>query len=125
MQPPIKSHEILVVDDSAEMREVMIEALRDDAGNFVMEARSAETALDIMKYFLFSAVITDVDMPGMNGIEFAQIIKNKYPQTGIILVTGSHEPDIADTAHEMGIERIIKPFAMSVLMQKLERLLGK
>ena len=124
MKTKKKPIDVLFVDDCAEMREVTVEALRN-AGNIVAEAESAEAALDIMKGFLFSAIITDVYLPGMNGIKLAQIVKKEYPQTGIMLVTGSHEPDVADAAHEIGIDFIIKPFAMSVLIQNLKRVLGK
>jgi len=124
MKKAEKSSEILVVDDSEDMRELIMEMVRD-AGYFVIGAESAEMAIETMRFLRFDAVVSDVELPGKNGLELAQIIAKESPQTKIILISGSMIPAIADKAYAMGIECIVKPFAMSILLQKLERLIGK
>ena len=78
---------ILVVDDQALVLGVLKEILARGPYN-VYTAQSAEQALEIMAHEVVDVVISDERMPGMRGSEFLAIIRNQYPETVRIIITG-------------------------------------
>ncbi|MBD3320085.1 MAG: response regulator [Chitinivibrionales bacterium] len=119
-----KKKEILVVDDCAEMREIIIEVLKD-AGYLVVGAENAAVAKDLLKNLSFELMITDVDMPGINGLELARYVKNTFPQTQLIVATGSYGGDVESTVSELGGKFVRKPFSLIFLVQVVEELIKR
>jgi len=81
------SEKILLVDDEKDFLEVMSERI-EARGMEVTTAESAATALDQVESGGFDAIILDLMMPGMDGLETLKAIKKKNPDLQVILLTG-------------------------------------
>ncbi|MFO7838013.1 MAG: hybrid sensor histidine kinase/response regulator [Desulfosalsimonadaceae bacterium] len=100
---------ILLVDDEPDIREVLSISLVD-AGYTVYTAESAAQALEIMNEAAPSIVLTDIKMPGMDGIELLEKIKHEYPETEVIMITGHGDMDVAiKSLRNEAIDFITKP----------------
>ena len=75
----------------------------NSVGLEMVEAASGAEALEILKDQEIAFVITDIVMPGMSGMEFAEIVKKKSPLTDIILVSGNLNEQIQAKAIKLGI----------------------
>ena len=79
---------ILLVEDQPEVRDVLAEILRE-AGYIVTTARSGTQALGrIEAGMAFDALITDIGLPGKNGIEVAAAARRRRPHLPVIIITG-------------------------------------
>lgn len=85
---------VLLVDDEKGIRRVLGIALAD-RGYKVFTAAGAEEALDIFRETEPPIVLTDIKMPGMDGIELLQKIKQEIPDTEVIMITGHGDMDLA------------------------------
>ena len=83
-------HSILVVDDEPNYQIVLSELLKDE-GYEVFTADSAEAALPLLRTTDLDLVLTDMKMPGMDGIEFLKKIKEFDPELPVILITAYAE----------------------------------
>src|SRR5215472_16100449 len=79
---------ILITDDEPELRELFAETLVD-AGHTVATAGDGRTALRLMGDQSFDMVISDINMPGSDGIEFLRAIHKNDPDLPVVLVTGN------------------------------------
>src|SRR5437667_6441510 len=82
-----RKYDILVVDDEPLIRESLYEILRIDGFRAHMAA-SAEDALGFMKSQKVDIVLTDMKLPRMNGLELLSKVKEEFPETEVILITG-------------------------------------
>ena len=81
--------------------------------------------LDLFRKFPFDLVITDLEMPGMNGWSLASHIKKESPDTPVLMVTGSDE-DLEEKQGEVAADWVmLKPFRWSELNTALRALLSK
>ena len=85
---------ILLVDDEPDIREVLSLPL-SDLGYRVSEAETGDQALKIFRAIQPSIVLTDIKMPGMDGIELLQKIKHENPYTEVIMITGHGDMELA------------------------------
>jgi signal transduction histidine kinase len=85
---------ILLVDDEPDIRDVLSISL-SDMGYQVYEAENGDEALRIFKDRQPSLVMTDIKMPGMDGIELLQKVKHENPETEVIMITGHGDMDLA------------------------------
>src|SRR5207249_4698022 len=79
--------QVLVVDDDPEIRRTLRGVLEDE-GHRVAEAPDGVRALEAMEQRRFDAVLLDVNMPEMGGLEALAMIREQSPQTGVIMVSG-------------------------------------
>lgn len=94
-------HRILLVDDEPMVTEALRRCLSDEPYE-VLTACSAEEALELMRDTPVDLVLSDHKMPGMSGGEFLSVVKEKYPETVRILVTGYATLDMAIQAINQG-----------------------
>jgi signal transduction histidine kinase/CheY-like chemotaxis protein len=113
-----KGH-VLVVDDDGEVAAVTAEWLRNE-GYVVTTALSGERAFDVIEDTRVDIVVCDVVMPGMNGIEFQQRLKESCPDIPVILLTGYGSP-LSQRPETSPVLR--KPFRIEDLTREVERLL--
>ena len=109
--------QILIVDDEDFMRGAVLEVLRR-ANHVAMTASSAKEAIDIVSNRSFSVIITDVKMPGMDGIELFRELKKRHPETSVIIMTGF--PDLEDAVEvikEGAVDYLQKPFPPDRLVE--------
>ena len=112
---------ILLVDDEKDIREVLALPLVD-LGYHVFEAENGEEALRLFKEVQPPIVMTDIKMPGMDGIELLQKIKHENPETEVIMITGHGDMDLAirSLKHE-ATDFIAKPINVDALEIALQR----
>lgn len=116
---------ILLVDDEADLREVLDISL-SDTGYEVLTAENGVQALNILNENDIQVVITDIKMPGIDGIELLRKIKNKNPETEVIMLTGHGDLDLAikSLKHE-ATDFITKPINDDALEMALVRAFEK
>jgi len=91
---------VLLIDDEEGIRKVMSIALRD-AGYVVWIAESGEQGLEIFRRELPALVLTDIKMPGMDGIEVLRRIKAMETDSEVIIITGHGEMELAISALQL------------------------
>lgn len=100
---------ILVVDDEAAIRYSVSKTLQR-VGYTVREAANGEEALDVLKGSWFDVVLTDIRMPGIDGVELVRRIKDADPDTVVILMTAYPNLSTAVEALRLGAhDYLIKP----------------
>jgi YesN/AraC family two-component response regulator len=87
-------NKILLVDDEKDVRDVLHLSL-SDMGYDVFEAENGDEALRIFKKTNPSIVLTDIKMPGMDGIELLRKIKHHNPEAEVVMITGHGAMDLA------------------------------
>jgi DNA-binding NtrC family response regulator len=111
---------VLVVDDEQELVGALVERLQLRR----IEARgvtSAKTALEVMAQQAFDVVLLDVKMPGMGGVELAKIIKSRWPQLQVVLLTGHGSHDDAEEGLRVGaFQYLMKPVSIEELIEVLQ-----
>ena len=101
---------ILVVEDEEDVRLLLERELRD-LHLEVVAVEDADAAIVEMKQGPFDIVITDIRMPGMDGIQLTEWIKDKSPGTDGIIITGYASVDTAAKALRLGaFDYLMKPF---------------
>lgn len=116
-----QSCNVLVVDDEAVIREVLSRGLRLLGMNVVI-ASSAEEALEQFPAGGFDAVLSDISMPGLTGLDLLRQVKELDPDTPFLLMTGHADIESAREAMRHGAEDyLIKPFALADVELALRR----
>ncbi len=107
---------ILVVDDEKIVRDSMKEWLKEE-GFSVKTADSGQSALDLMEAGAFNMVLTDIKMPGMDGVELLTKAKQINPEICVIMMTAYAAVDSAVEAMKQGaLDYLTKPFDPDVLV---------
>ena len=114
---------ILLVDDNNVSREAFAKILRLH-GHEVMEAANAGEGLDILGDIHCDLVITDFVMPNISGFQLIAQIRQKWPRTLILLMSGYLTPEVGEIISD-GVEFIPKPVEVPVLLEAIERLVPK
>jgi DNA-binding NtrC family response regulator len=116
---------IMVVDDDQDLRESILEILEDNDFT-VIDCESAEVALEKIKIESPHLIIVDNMMPGMGGMAFIPLIKNKYPSIIIIMITAFSTVDNAVAVMKSGADDYLaKPFKRDELLVAVRRHLEK
>ncbi len=114
-------NKILLVDDEAGIRKVM-EVSLSDSGYTVFSAENGEKAFSIFRREKPSVVLTDIKMPGMDGIALLMKIKNEDPDTEVIMFTGHGDMDLAiESLKQDATDFLTKPINDDVLKIALKR----
>jgi response regulator RpfG family c-di-GMP phosphodiesterase len=124
---PVASLRVLIVDDEASVRKVMAVVLAQ-LGHLCQTAASAQEALRILEAQPIDAVISDLQMPGMSGMELLSKVRQLYPQLAFLIVTGVDDIRVGIQAMRQGADDyIVKPFQVdpNVVSGSLTRALQK
>ena len=116
------SSRILIVDDDR----VILELVAKMAARLGYHPTTAEDGVDALYHLTrthYDLVLTDYDMPFIDGYQLADQIKEKHFGTRVIVMTGSCEPDVLDMLDGSGIVDgvLLKPFNMNAMKEKIER----
>jgi two-component system response regulator AtoC len=118
-----KTKRVLIVDDNKDLLEVITDLL-ELYGYEVYIAEGGQEALDIMRKRNISAVVSDIRMPGMDGFYLMADIKNRFPGTPVVLMTGFSPNDTRELAFSKGADAFIaKPFHIRELSNILDKFL--
>ncbi|NHI00168.1 chemotaxis response regulator CheY [Oceanimonas doudoroffii] len=115
---------ILIVDDFSTMRRIIKNLLRDLGFNNTHEADDGTTALPMLKSGDFDFVVTDWNMPGMQGIDLLRAIRadDKLRHLPVLMVTAEAKREQIITAAQAGVNGyVVKPFTAATLKEKLEK----
>lgn len=120
-----KNMKILVVDDFSTMRRIIKNLLRDLEFTNIQEADDGSTALPMLKRGSFDFVVTDWNMPGMQGIDLLRAIRAdpNLKNIPVLMVTAEAKKEQIIAAAQAGVNGyVIKPFTAAVLKEKLVKI---
>lgn len=118
---------ILAVDDSPTMRRIIINSLKKAGYSDVIEATDGKDALAKMKVNSFDFIITDWNMPEMDGMTFVTNIRasDQFKSIPVLMVTTRSVQDDIVEAVKAGVNSyIVKPFTPDTLKEKIEQVLA-
>jgi CheY-like chemotaxis protein len=115
---------ILIVDDNEGIRCGLLAAL-SVMGYEAAAVCSGVEALNVFFRNPFDLVITDLQMPGMDGWTLASLIKDRFPDTPVVLITGEQKEEVMKDQRRHCIDSaLFKPLRMQELERELKKMLG-
>jgi two-component system chemotaxis response regulator CheY len=120
-------HVIITVDDSSTMRRIIKNTLTKLGFTNVLEAGNGVEGLDVLAKNEVDLIITDWNMPEMDGLTFVKTLraKDEYKETPILMVTTEAAKEDILTALRSGVNNyVVKPFTPDTLQEKVNKLLG-
>jgi two-component system, chemotaxis family, chemotaxis protein CheY len=120
-----KNMKVLVVDDFSTMRRIVKNLLRDLGFTNIQEADDGSTALPMLKEGEFDFVVTDWNMPGMQGIDLLKAIRAdaSLSHIPVLLITAEAKKEQIVMAAQAGVNGyIVKPFTAATLKAKLDKI---
>jgi putative two-component system response regulator len=107
---------ILCVDDDAQVCRLIARVL-EDAGHDCVSVGSAEEARRLLDERSFAVVLCDIGLPGRSGLDLVAELGRAHPEVATVMVTGRHDPEIAETALRLGAYGYLtKPFDANQLL---------
>jgi len=120
-----KQKHILVVDDVPGVCDLM-ETFLTNRGYECRTAGTSEEALEIFQNFRTDVILSDIDMPGMNGLELTRNVLNTNPETAVILMTGNGDADMVVQALRLGAsDYLLKPFDFKTMEDSIKQAISK
>ena len=120
--PPPK---ILIVDDDESVRDVISVLLREE-GYTCLVATGAEQALDMVANEETPLVISDMKMPGKDGLWLLDAMRDRFPDSSVIMLTGYGDTEQAvDCLRRGAVDYLLKPPKLTDLIRSIERALAK
>ena len=119
---------VLIVDDFSTMRRIVRGLLKELGYNNAEEAEDGVAALNLLKNAKFDFVVSDINMPNMNGFELLTQIKadEKLKHLPVLMVTAeARKEDIVAAAQGGAAGYIVKPFTKATLEEKVAHILKK
>ncbi len=116
---------ILIVDDFSTMRRIIKNLLRDLGFNNTAEADDGNTALPMLQSGDFDFLVTDWNMPGMEGIDLLKAVRadEKLANLPVLLVTAEAKKEQIVEAAQAGVNGyVVKPFNAATLKEKIEKI---
>ncbi|HED39918.1 MAG TPA: chemotaxis protein CheY [Chromatiales bacterium] len=120
-----KDMKILIVDDFSTMRRIIKNLLRDLGFNNTSEADDGNTALPMLQAGDFDFLVTDWNMPGMEGIDLLKAVRadEKLANLPVLLVTAEAKKEQIVEAAQAGVNGyVVKPFNAATLKEKIEKI---
>ena len=115
---------VLVVDDEDALRSVLSTELISE-GYTVDTAPDGDDAITILQQKTFDLVLLDIKMPRVDGFEVLRFIKQRYPTTKVIMLTGFADLKNAIESKKLGAEDFVsKPYDLVDLLTTIERVLS-
>jgi putative two-component system response regulator len=122
---PTSPGRILVVEDEQAIGELLSSALRHK-GYDCRNCLDGEEALSLLEKQSFDAVISDLRMPGITGLELLKMVRLKYPFVAFLMATGVDEVRVGVQAMKDGADDyLVKPFSMENVLSSVDRALEK
>lgn len=116
---------ILVVDDFSTMRRIIKNLLKDLGFTNIQEADDGNTALPMLQQGDFDFVVTDWNMPGMQGIDLLRAIRasDSLKHLPVLMVTAEAKKEQIVAAAQAGVNGyVVKPFTAATLKEKLDKI---
>jgi len=126
--PAAAAIKVMVVDDQTSMRAMIRRSLQDLGFKDVRDRPGPADALAAIRADRVHLIISDYNMPDMNGLEFLAEVRADpvIGKTVFIMLTGSADREIVQKAAALGVNNyVVKPFAPAALKEKIERVFGE
>lgn len=118
----------LVVDDFSTMRRILRGLLKEMGCNNVDEAEDGQVALNMLRSGRFDFVVSDINMPNMNGFDLLKAVKadDTLRHLPVLMVTAeARKEDIVLAAQSGAAGYIVKPFTKATLEEKVTKIMQK
>jgi len=118
----------LIVDDFSTMRRIVRGLLKEMGCNNAEEAEDGQVALSMLKNGKFDFVVSDINMPNMNGFDLLKAVKadDQLKHLPVLMVTAeARKEDIVLAAQSGAAGYIVKPFTKATLEEKVQKILQK
>ena len=119
-------HSIITVDDSSTMRRIIKNTLQKLGFETILEAGNGLEALEVMSKNKVDMIVTDWNMPEMDGLTFVKAVraKEEYKDLPILMITTEAAKEDILTALRSGVNNyVVKPFTPETLQEKVFKLL--
>ena len=119
---------ILIVDDFSTMRRIIKNLLRDLGFNNTSEADDGQTALPMLKTGRFDFLVTDWNMPGMDGLTLLKSVRadDDLKEMPVLMVTAEAKREQIVVAAEAGVNGyVVKPFTAVTLKEKIDKIFSR
>ena len=122
---PVEPGQVLLVEDDAAVR-VLLERVLRSAGHLVRTAADGNAAVELLERERFHCVVSDVSMPGMDGLALLRCVHSRDPEMPVILVTGDPHVEQAAAAVELrALRYLLKPLQPGQLRQIVAQAVGE
>src|SRR5271166_3436821 len=112
---------LLIVEDEAKMRRLLELNLAEE-GYTVLTAADAEAGLNILRQEKIDLIVTDLKLPGMNGLEFLQAVKRTNATLPVVVMTAYGTVETAVEAMKAGAsDYVLKPFSLSEMRMVIHK----
>ena len=128
MSTPPTDMKFLIVDDFSTMRRIVRGLLKEIGYNNAEEAEDGAVALNMLKNAKFDFVVSDINMPNMNGFELLAAVKKDegLKHLPVLMVTAeARKEDIVRAAQDGAAGYIVKPFTKATLEEKVQKIMQK
>ena len=118
----------LIVDDFSTMRRIVRGLLKEIGYNNAEEAEDGSVALNMLRAAKFDFVVSDINMPNMNGFDLLKAIKadDSLKHLPVLMVTAeARKEDIVRAAQDGAAGYIVKPFTKATLEEKVQKIMQK
>jgi DNA-binding NtrC family response regulator len=111
---------VLIVDDDEVIRDTLFEFLSETY--ICQTAETAEQALARLEADTYDIVLTDISMPGLSGLELLGHVRQKFPNTPVIIISGISDQEHAQGLIKLGaFDFLLKPFTLDVVDKSVTR----
>ena len=115
----------LVVEDEAMIRNGLTRLL-EGRGYDVRSAGNGEEALELLEMIPADLVVSDIEMPGMDGVSLLKEVRSRWPETGVLMITGQTDVHTAVSCLALGaLDYITKPFQLEEVRARVTQALEK
>lgn len=122
--PGGNNKKILVIDDNSTIRDLLSKTL-SYMGFTVAVACSGNEGLDLFLKDPFDLVLTDFQMPGMDGGELTYYVKDRVPTTPVVMITGQQKEEVSENDKCGCVDSVMfKPFSLKEMEKTIHRMLG-
>ena len=128
MSTPPTDMKFLIVDDFSTMRRIVRGLLKEIGYNNAEEAEDGAVALNMLRNAKFDFVVSDINMPNMNGFELLAAVKKDegLKHIPVLMVTAeARKEDIVRAAQDGAAGYIVKPFTKATLEEKVQKIMQK
>ncbi len=117
---------ILIVEDEQDSRQVLVEYISARIMSEISQATNGFEAIELIEKNKFDVILLDIKMPGINGMEVLEKVKEISPETEVIVITKAGSKERESQIVEKGAVYMAKPYSLKIIQKIVEeKLKGK